>query len=154
MSGLVDYREARLEDPAWWRYLRVLFDGMTRVKDREIYRTVYDLQLALVSNGRLTDESWGNAQESANELKVDIISTHRPWEGRSFKDRQKKDFKDWRQRYIDAFGVDPYDEEFKKWEAETIQTLQTATDETETDDQRVARLLLERTERQRNAPKS
>lgn len=107
---------------------------------------MFDMQLALVANGRLTDESWEKSRDAASELKQDIISTYRPWAGRSLKERQKKDFKDWRQRYIDAFGVDPHDPEFQKWEAETIKNLDRLSAEAETDEERVTRKLLERLE--------
>lgn len=144
MKGLVNYREAHLDDPAWWRRLRILISGLSRENDRAVYQARLDMQLALVANGRLTDESWEDSQEAAGRLRDDIISTYRPWEGRSFRDRQKKDFKDWRQRYIDAFGVDPNDPEFKEWEANAIAAMQEVSVEVETDDQRVSRLLQER----------
>ena len=135
-----------MEDPAWWRRLRALITGLARERDREIYRTMFDFQLALVSNGRLTDESWEKSRDAAAEYKQDIISTLRPWAGRSLKERQKKQFKDDRQRYIDAFGVDPHDPKFKEWEAETIRNMERASAEVETEEERVTRKLLERLE--------
>lgn len=151
VRGLIDFREARLNDPAWWRRLRAVFKTMAREKDREIFKAVYDLQLALVANGSLTEESFDASQERANELKTDLISTHRPWEGKSYQERQKKQFKDWRQRYIDAFGVDPTDEKFKEWEASQIAKIESGElfQETESDEERVTRLLRERDEKQR-----
>jgi hypothetical protein len=146
VRGVVDFREARLEDPAWWRRLRTLVDGMVRERDRAIYQAMYDMKLALVANGRLTDESWENARDSASDLKQDIIATYRPWLGRDLQDRQKKEFKTWRQKYIDAFGVDPNDEKFQEWEAATIRDMEKVSAETETEEARVTRKLLERLE--------
>jgi hypothetical protein len=149
VRGLVDYREAQLDDPAWWRRLRAIISTMERDRTREAIRTTYDFRLALVANSGLTEDSWNKLQDLAEESRVDIISTLRPWEGKSYQDRKQKEFKSWRQRYIDSFGVDPADPKFKEWEANAISELQETIDTEETDDQRVVRLLHERIEQGR-----
>jgi hypothetical protein len=88
--------------------------------EEQAVRTVFDLQCALVANGSLTENSFTAAKQSARECFEDLMGLWRPWEGRSYVDRKGKEFRDARQAYIAATGMDPLSDEFKKWEAEKI----------------------------------
>lgn len=150
VDGLVDYSKARLRESWWWRRLRILLRGMQRKTHLIDLRAAYDFELALLSAPGISDESFQKAQERAKELYYDLVGTLRPWEGITYADRKKKEFEDHRQMYIDAFNVDPMDEEFKAWEAAQIDKIHAGefdTDE-ESDEVRVTRLLRERMQRQ------
>lgn len=146
VDGLIDYSKARLRDNAWWRRLRILLKGVQRKNHLVDLTAAYNYELALLSNSRLTDESFQSGQERAKELYYDIVSILRPWEGANYAERKKQEFDDHRQSYIDAFGVDPLDPEFQEWEAQQIDKINAGefdTDE-ESDEARVTRLLRDR----------
>jgi hypothetical protein len=73
-----------------------------------------------MSNGSLAASAFGKAQDEAVDLYYQTLAVTQPWEGRSLRDRKAREFKDYRQRYIDAFGVDPLDPKFKDWERQKI----------------------------------
>jgi hypothetical protein len=144
VKGLIDFREANFEDPTWWRRLRAVLAAVNRGRNKEALTALYRFQCALVANSGLTTESFEKVQERALDLRDDIISVLEPWTGQDKEERKTKEFKNHRQRYIDAFGVDPADPEFRQWEAETIAKLQQEQQYVESDEERVSRLLRER----------
>ena len=123
VEGLVDFRQSRQNDPKWWRWLQVLTQGLLRRKQYLIADATYRYQLAQISHGNLTPDSFAKVQDSARECYYDVIGALQPWEGQSYKARMKHEFRDYRQQYIDAFGVDPADPAFKAWEAAHIAAL-------------------------------
>lgn len=144
VAGVIDYRQARLHDPQWWRYFRVMLQAFERQRDFAIYDARYRHVLSLLGNSGLTEDSFNKQQEQANEAFYDLIGTLQPWSGQSYQERKAKQFGDARKDFMDAFGYDPTSPEFKKFEAEQFDKLITATDATETDEDRIARKILER----------
>jgi hypothetical protein len=142
----VDYRQAKLQDPSWWRRLGLLFQGMQQRANRTMIDAAYRFQLALVSNSQLTDDSFQKAQTRSVELFHDMIGALRPWEGASYVERKQQEFQDYRQMYIDAFDVDPSDPEFQAWEAQRIAEVNAGEFDVEEEDEeaRVTRKLRER----------
>lgn len=103
--------------------MRVLVDWLDRRSRAKGLDAALQFHLALVANSGLTEKSFDAAQEAAKEGYYDLVGAFRPWEGRSYLHRRQSEFKDSRQAYIDAFGVDPLDPAFKAWEAEQIRKL-------------------------------
>lgn len=120
---MIDFREARLLDPKWWKRVRVLCDALERRTRAKAVKAGLDYHLALVANGSLTEESFEKVQGTAQERYFDLLGALRPWEGKGYLDRKQAEFRDWRQAYIDEFGVDPLDPAFKAWEAEQLAKL-------------------------------
>lgn len=154
VEGLIDYSKVRLRDPAWWTRWKILVTALGRKKDEKVYDATFRFGLALVANAGLTPDSFRKVQGDAQENYHDLVGTIRPWEGRSFTDRKRREMKDHRQAYIDAYGVDPASPEYKAWEAQQIARINAGefdAPETETADQIVARRQRERAEAQRRA---
>lgn len=120
VEGLVDFRQARIFDSAWTRRLRVLLDGLQRRKNYVVADAIYKANLARVSNGSLTPDSFSQVQKDVQESFYDLVGTIRPWEGETYGQRKSQEFADYREDYKAAFGWDPYSDEFKEWEVEQI----------------------------------
>lgn len=120
VEGLVDFRKARIGDAAWTRQLRIILDGLQRRKNYVVADAVYKANLARVSNGSLTSDSFQKVQNDVQESFYDLVGTVRPWEGETFGERKAKEFEDYREHYKAAFGWDPLSDEFKEWEVEQI----------------------------------
>jgi hypothetical protein len=148
VEGVIDFREARLNDRYWWKRVNVLLKGLERRNRFLSYDAMFRMHLALVANSGLTEESFDKEKQIVQELYYDVIGQLRPWEGVSWKERKKAEVKSLRQQYIDNFGVDPADPAFKEWEAKQIAAMLAGDDDEETDEQRVTRLLHERLKRQ------
>ena len=97
-----------------------MIDALARKQNATVHDATYRFYLAQVAHGSLEAKSFAKAQDSAQESYYDLIGALRPWEGSSYLHRKKKEFGGYRQAFIDAFGVDPLDPAFKKWEAEAI----------------------------------
>jgi hypothetical protein len=123
-EGLINFREARLLDKTWWRRVRIMTDVLSRRTRAKVADASLRYHLALVANSGLKPGSFEKAQDTAKERFYDLLGCWRPWEGASYAERQAKEFADYRQAYVDAFGCDPYDPAFKTWEAEQIRKLQ------------------------------
>lgn len=119
----MDFTACRINDPKWWRYLRVKLEALERRGKERAVQAAFDYHLALVANGSLTEKSFEGCQQAAKERYFDLLGTIRPWEGKSFAERKAAEFRDARQQYIDATGFDPLDPEFKKYEAQQIERL-------------------------------
>lgn len=117
---MIDYRKARILDSKWWRHLRVCSEALERQGRATLLSAALQHHLALVSNSGLTEESFEKSQEAAKEGYYNLVGAVRPWEGRSYVERQQQEAKSWRQRYIDSTGADPCDPKFKEWEAQKI----------------------------------
>src|ERR1019366_7408513 len=76
-----------------------------------------------ISNPRLTDKDYPTFEEGLQDAYYTINSQLHPWEGGGLTHRRGKEFDTARQKYIDAFGVDPADPKFKEWEAERIKEM-------------------------------
>lgn len=87
----------------------------------ELLDARYRFQLALMSNGSLSAETFSKSQDEAIDLYYQMVAVRQPWDGRSLRERKAREFKDYRQRYIDAFGVDPLDPKFKDWERRKVE---------------------------------
>jgi hypothetical protein len=120
LEGAVDYTKADRRDPNWYRKLRLILEGINRRNNLDITRLSYEKTLAVLGNSRLTDDSFKEAQQSAQTTFRRLIGLYRPWEGQDEDEQRRREFADYRQRYINAFGMDPYDPEFKRWEAGQI----------------------------------
>ena len=143
LEGIIDYKQARLGDPAWWQKCRLLITALHRKRQGQADEARARYYGSLIGAG-LDAKSFKDIQTHLQEAHYDSIGALQPWNGKSFRDRKAEEFKDARQAYIDAFGVDPQDPAFKEWEAQTIAELQAASPETETDDERLTRRLAER----------
>jgi hypothetical protein len=112
--GLIDFRQAELLDPDWWRRYNIMIAGMSRDDDFDLQTKVMDFHLALVSNSGLTEDSFKSSQANARETFYDIIAVTRPWEMGSKDQRQEKLLNDSYDAYKAAFGEDLRDPEFKE----------------------------------------
>lgn len=121
---MVDFRRSRILDPAWCRGLRIKLDGLASEGRRRTAEAGYSYYLALVANSGLTEKSFDSVQESARERYYQILGLVRPWEGKDQQERRADEFRDARQSYIDAFGVDPLSPGYQEWEAQRIADVQ------------------------------
>jgi hypothetical protein len=120
VEGLVDFRETNLLDNRWWRRLQILANGLARQKEAKSIDAAFRYHLSQVANGSLTEDSFKKSQEQAQDSYHDLIGRIKPWQGKDFISRKKREMTDYRQQYIDAWGVDPTDPAFKTYEVEAI----------------------------------
>jgi len=119
VRGIIDYSEARLLDPRWWKRTRLLLNAMVREDDFLLQRGIFDYHRSLASNSGLTEESFKLSQERARDSFHDILGALRPWEGSSAEERKAKEYADLRQAYVEAFG-DPSDPEYQAEQEEKL----------------------------------
>jgi len=122
-KGVVDYTRLDLHDPAWWRYWRFSLQAMHSLERGELLRMVFEQQLALVSNPKLSGEQFSERQKEASELFQDIEGNLYPWKGRSREERQAHEEKEFAQQWEELTGFDPSDDEAKEQWAEDIRRL-------------------------------
>jgi hypothetical protein len=148
VRGVIDFHEARLLDPEWWRRCRALLRELVREDDIVIQRSILDFHRALVSNSGLDDDSFKTSQEHAKAAVFDMMGLVRPWEGGTYEDRKRQEYKQLIDSYIEEFG-DPNDPEFQEKEAKALEAWQAqlAARPEETDIERVMRLRREQTAR-------
>lgn len=117
VKGVIDYSEADLNSPMWWRRWRYLLQAMTEVEHGELLQTAYDFQLALISNSKISPENFTKLQGEAKDTFVDIESTYKPWLGRNKEDRKVRDSEKFKQEWeaIAGFSVDD-EEAMAAWE--------------------------------------
>lgn len=111
----------------------------------EAAKTALSLQLALIGNGNLDESSFSRSQTRAGELVRDVLSLIWPWHGNDEKSR-KQMAESLADLYRRTIG-DPRDPVFMAklkadWDAAEARRLAGTP---ETDEQRVDRLLAERT---------
>ena len=119
-QNVIDFRQARLLDPAWWRRYRIVLNGIAKEDDLELQRNIFNFHLALVGNSGLTEDSFKSSQERARDTFFDIMGLLRPWEGMSAQARKKREVDSLREEYIKEFG-DPSDPEFQRREQESLE---------------------------------
>lgn len=119
VKGVVDYSKVDLHSTAWWKRWRYLLKGMTEIEHGELLRMAYDLQLALVSNSKISPEDFSKVQKDAKNTFLDIESTYKPWLGRSKQDRETQDFEKFKESWKEIGGFDLDDKEaLSSWEEE------------------------------------
>jgi hypothetical protein len=94
VRGVIDYSQARLLDPDWWRRHYILVKEMEREDDLRLYERVLSQYQALVSNSGLTEESFKKTQDSAHDAFQDILCLLRPWEGATASERKQREVTD------------------------------------------------------------
>lgn len=112
MTGRLDFRKARWEDPAWMRYYNSVMALLEKETLQEATAAAYPFHLLL---SHLKKDF-----QPAQEGYFDLIGYLRPWEGESFKARKRNELRDSRELYKATFGVDPASPEFKAFEAVQI----------------------------------
>ena len=149
--GLIDFRQARLLDPDWWKYCRLIFQGIVWDDDRVLQDAIYRFHLSLVSNSGLTEESFAEAQKNAQNGFYDVVGLLRPWAGVSAAERQTQEVDTLKKAYEEAFGRSLDDPEFIKQEEEAVARWRAdraqQRDSFESEEDRVRRLRAESKER-------
>jgi hypothetical protein len=148
VRGVIDFHEARLLDPKWWKRVNILLTELERDYDLQMIQAAYRLHLAFLGNGQLTPESFESSQKRAKETFSDIIGVLYPWQGGSVEMRRKEN-QSLREAYKKLVG-DPDDPEFKKIIAAEVARMTSTTveeDTEETEYERINRLIGERNEK-------
>ena len=145
---MIDFREARLLDPRWWKRRNFLINAMIQEDDLKMQESLLAFHLALVSNSGLNDDSFKTVQEKAKEDLFDMMGLFRPWEGMTAAERKAKEYESLLDEYKQEFG-DPSTPEFKAKEAAALAewNRQLATQPSESDLERIVRLRYQQTER-------
>ncbi len=124
----------------------MILDDIARADDEKIVDAIYRLNLAMVADTRLTDESWAKIKDKSLDLFNDFVGLVRPWDAKSREDRQKEAHDDLRSEYVRVIG-NPDDPEFKRVIEAEIARMQANDDiaPAESDAARIDRLLRQRT---------
>lgn len=119
VRGVIDYHEANVLDPAWWRRHRILLNGLAYEDDMRTQDAMLRFHLALVGNSGLTEESFKTAQSNAKDTLYDYLNLLKPWEILSSSAQKQAEVSRLKQAYIRAYG-DPSD---PQWQAEQEEAL-------------------------------
>ena len=125
VAGVVDFRESRPADPAWHRRLFMLLKGLRREQQFKMADARY--RFYLTQYARADEGNADRAFKHTTEAYHDLLGVVTPWQGRTYEERMQRVLRSDRQDYIDAFGVDPSDPAFKRWEADQIAAAVTET---------------------------
>lgn len=121
---------------------------MAREQELTIVRAAFDFQLALISNGGLTAESFDNAKERARDAFQDLINAVQPWSAMTKEELKSKGVEGLLQAYKDEFGITDLDDPvfLKKIEdgIETWKKSKRFRVHEESDEERIDRLIAER----------
>lgn len=148
-QGVVDFRQANVLDPGWWRRVNALVGDLARDDDLEILKAAYEFHLALLSNPQLTEDSWKATKKTAAELFNEIVNISQPWGARSTEQRRDEEMTRLRDLYVDVIG-DPDDPDFRAaLQAEVERLREPAPDEEESQEELVDRRFLERLREER-----
>ncbi len=79
VSGAIDYTGADPRNRKWRIKHRLLISEVERREDYDLLTTAHRHWLAFLSHGNLTEESFKNVQDRANELLTDIKDAAFPW---------------------------------------------------------------------------
>lgn len=143
--GVVDFRKAKLQDPAWYRYVNAVLIRMDADDEMTTLNSVLSYQCALVGNSMLTEESFKATQERCRELLTRIMNCANPWSQTSVENAKKHEISNLMEMYRKLVG-DPRDPAFaaKLRQDAAQQAAERAKIATESDEERVDRLLRER----------
>ncbi len=123
MRGVIDYKDADSHNPMWWKRWRYLIQAMEAETHESLLQVAYKFQLALVSNSRISPESFTEVQREAKELFSDIEGSLRPWLGRTKEDRQAEQYTMFQEQWKTFAGFDPSDKAaLAEWEKKLTET--------------------------------
>jgi len=111
--GIIDFREARLLDPSWWRRCRWLLAVVAADVEAAAVAEAYRFDLAQVGNSALSDDSFSKAQDRAIAAYHALRSIIRPWDER----KPETSVEGERARLVQAYKQligDPADPEFRR----------------------------------------
>ncbi len=77
--GVVDFSQADLRDVQWWRRSNLLIRAMAQDDERHVVDAAFRLQLALLANGSLNEESFKGAKENSRALLDQMHRALLPW---------------------------------------------------------------------------
>lgn len=128
----MDFARSRVDDPAWWRRLRVVLDVTDRLSLATTLGHALDFYLARLAGGKLDGDGVKKVAEAAAETYQDLLDARRPWAAAAARAAKEKQGRDARSQFIAVVGSDPTDPAFLAWEAEQVRALEAgAFDETD-----------------------
>lgn len=113
VRGTIDFSQARLLDPDWWRRCLILLNGVAAEDDIATYQTIYRYHLALVGNSGLSEDSFRDVQDRARDAFNDLMQLYRPWSSKvkASHEIREEEAQQLREAYKQAFGFDVNDTE-------------------------------------------
>jgi hypothetical protein len=109
--GVVDFSKARLRDPRWYRYVRLVLEAMRSDDDIKQIGLQLAFSCALVGNGSLTEGSFKEAQKTAHELVHTSRNILFPWAAVTLSEAKKRAQDEMIGQYKAVLG-DPSDPKF------------------------------------------
>lgn len=127
--GIIDYRDADWHSPMWWKRWRYLIRTLDEKSYEKLLGDMFQFQLALVSNPRISADDFSATQKEAKEIFADMEGCLRPWHGRSREERKQQQNQIVRELWQEMAGFDLSDKlAVAKW-AEEIKNLTSASAE-------------------------
>jgi hypothetical protein len=121
--GVIDYRDADWHSPMWWKRWRYLIKAIDEQSYEKLLGDMFQFQLALVSNPRISAEDFSATQKEAKEIFADMEGCLRPWRGRSREERSQQEKQTFKEQWQELTGFDPSDKlAVAKW-AEEIENV-------------------------------
>jgi len=79
VDNVIDFREARIHDPNWWRRYYWLMGEMDRQQALQQKQLAFLLDNALLANSALRPESFQSLQEGNHKRLTELWTMLRPW---------------------------------------------------------------------------
>jgi len=122
--GIIDYREADWRNPMWWKRWRYLTQSMEDQTQAQLIQSVYNYQLALMSNSMLSAENFTKVQKEARDLFEKLEDNLKPWLSKLRVDREKEESDKFKEQWKRLVGFDLTDREaVANWENEIKEVL-------------------------------
>lgn len=119
MLGVIDYKDADWHSPMWWKRWRYLIRTLDEKSYEKLLGDMFQFQLALVSNPRISADDFSATQKEAKEIFADMEGCLRPWLARSREERKQQEKQTFQEQWQELTGFDPSDKlAVAKWSEE------------------------------------
>ena len=116
VNGVIDYSKADIHNDMWWKRWRYLLNSMASVERGELLKQAYQFSNALVSNSKLSPDSFSSVQRNSKELYEDITYNQNSWIGTK-EDREIAEKEKFAEQWKAISGFELDDQEAKaEWE--------------------------------------
>lgn len=143
VTGVIDFRDAAITDPSWWRRCNLLLRSLDRMAQLQVLEAAYTYQCNIATAPDIDAEAFKQSQQEARTTFQAIAGLLQPW--KSVEDNKAKKFTELIDDYKDQFG-DPASPEFQARERENYRRFleNERAAQGESAEQRVDRLISER----------
>lgn len=115
-----DFHQPRIWEARWWSKLYWTLNSVERMLSVELAREDLRHQTAILGVPGLEEKDFTKGQMAASDLLKSLVSWILPWVDTDPEKAKQSQMTEYRQMYIDVYGMDPTTPEFKALEAKEL----------------------------------